>query len=189
MHMHRYEKWWLTLGKGSLILFLIILGIIAFHQGHQPPSAQAYVNPEQVDKTTPFNEPGLKKVQGKAWDYKIVFVASAFLYTPGEILIGVNVLVSRTLFWYFGHPLVYFWLLPAYMTWYVILPKIIGGKIFSDSLARLSYIVPPILYPGWFSSPISGTGNRRVLEVFTGSSYLYGCHTILDDCIFSVRNL
>lgn len=53
----------------------------------------------------------------------------------------IDILVSRTLFWYFGHPLVYFWLLPAYMCWYVIIPKIIGGKIFSDSLARLSFIL------------------------------------------------
>lgn len=53
----------------------------------------------------------------------------------------VNVLLSRTLFWYFGHPLVYFWLLPAYMAWYAIIPKIIGGKIFSDSLARLTFIL------------------------------------------------
>jgi cytochrome c oxidase subunit I len=53
----------------------------------------------------------------------------------------INVLVSRTLFWYFGHPLVYFWLLPAYMVWYVVIPKVIGGKIFSDSLARLSFIL------------------------------------------------
>ncbi|MGG0716771.1 b(o/a)3-type cytochrome-c oxidase subunit 1 [Robertmurraya massiliosenegalensis] len=53
----------------------------------------------------------------------------------------VNVGVSRTLFWYFGHPLVYFWLLPAYMAWYVMIPKIIGGKIFSDSLARMSFIL------------------------------------------------
>ncbi|MDQ0213641.1 cytochrome c oxidase subunit 1 [Oikeobacillus pervagus] len=53
----------------------------------------------------------------------------------------VDILISRTLFWYFGHPLVYFWLLPAYMCWYVIIPKIIGGKIFSDSLARMSFIL------------------------------------------------
>src|SRR5690625_4862370 len=53
----------------------------------------------------------------------------------------VNVLLSRTLFWYFGHPLVYFWLLPAYMMWYAILPKIIGGKVFSDSLARFTFIL------------------------------------------------
>jgi len=53
----------------------------------------------------------------------------------------IDVLLSRTLFWYFGHPLVYFWLLPAYMVWYVVIPKIIGGKIFSDSLARLSFML------------------------------------------------
>jgi len=54
---------------------------------------------------------------------------------------SIDILVSRTLFWYFGHPLVYFWLLPAYMAWYTIIPKIIGGKVFSDSLARLSFIL------------------------------------------------
>lgn len=53
----------------------------------------------------------------------------------------INVELSRSLFWYFGHPLVYFWLLPAYMAWYVVVPKIIGGKVFSDSLARLSFIL------------------------------------------------
>lgn len=53
----------------------------------------------------------------------------------------INVLVSRTLFWYFGHPLVYFWLLPAYMAWYAIIPKIIGGRIFSDALARMAFIL------------------------------------------------
>ncbi|MCY9694467.1 cbb3-type cytochrome c oxidase subunit I [Paenibacillus alginolyticus] len=53
----------------------------------------------------------------------------------------INVMLSRTLFWYFGHPLVYFWLMPAYMCWYVIIPKIIGGKIYSDALARLSFVL------------------------------------------------
>ncbi|HWI49262.1 MAG TPA: cbb3-type cytochrome c oxidase subunit I, partial [Rummeliibacillus sp.] len=53
----------------------------------------------------------------------------------------VDILLSRTLFWSFGHALVYFWLLPAYMVWYVVVPKVIGGKIFSDALARLSFIM------------------------------------------------
>ncbi|WP_050615376.1 b(o/a)3-type cytochrome-c oxidase subunit 1 [Bacillus testis] len=53
----------------------------------------------------------------------------------------IDVLVSRTLFWYFGHPLVYFWLLPAYMCWYVVIPKVLGTKVFSDSLARMSFIL------------------------------------------------
>lgn len=53
----------------------------------------------------------------------------------------INVELSRSLFWYFGHPLVYFWLLPAYMAWYVVVPKLLGVKVFSDSLARLSFIL------------------------------------------------
>lgn len=57
----------------------------------------------------------------------------------------IDVLLSRTLFWYFGHALVYFWLLPAYMIWYVVIPKVIGGKIFSDALSRLSFMLFLIL--------------------------------------------
>lgn len=53
----------------------------------------------------------------------------------------INVELSRSLFWYFGHPLVYFWLLPAYMAWYVIVPKLLGVKVFSDSLARLAFVL------------------------------------------------
>lgn len=47
--------------------------------------------------------------------------------------------LNRVLFWFTGHPLVYFWLLPAYVSWYGMLPKQVGGKTFSDSLARLSF--------------------------------------------------
>ena len=84
MHMHRYEKWWLVSGTGSLIIFLIILGISAFHSGHTPPSAKAFVDPEQVDQVAPFTEPGLKKVEGKEWDYELVVVGSAFFYYSGD---------------------------------------------------------------------------------------------------------
>lgn len=49
--------------------------------------------------------------------------------------------LARTLFWYTGHPLVYFWLLPAYIAWYTILPKRAGGKLFSESLARLVFLL------------------------------------------------
>jgi cytochrome c oxidase subunit 1 len=47
--------------------------------------------------------------------------------------------LARTYFWFTGHPLVYFWLLPAYVSWYGMLPKQAGGKLFSDSLARLAF--------------------------------------------------
>lgn len=57
----------------------------------------------------------------------------------------VNVVLARTLFWFFGHPLVYFWLLPAYLAYYVMLPKVAGGKLFSDGAARFSFLLFVVL--------------------------------------------
>lgn len=52
---------------------------------------------------------------------------------------GTDPQLARTFFWFTGHPLVYFWLLPAYVSWYGMVPKQAGGKLFSDSLARLAF--------------------------------------------------
>lgn len=79
------------------------------------------------------------------WVISSLGVATTVIFQMIPWAIGwvdtIDILLSRTLFWYFGHPLVYFWLLPAYMMWYAIMPKIIGGKIFSDALARLTFIL------------------------------------------------
>jgi cytochrome c oxidase subunit 1 len=50
-------------------------------------------------------------------------------------------LLDRTLFWFTGHPIVYAWLLPAYVSWYCLIPRQVGGKLISDSLARLTFIL------------------------------------------------
>ncbi len=57
----------------------------------------------------------------------------------------VNALLTRTLFWFTGHAIVYFWLMPAYMMWYILLPKVSGGKLFSDPLARVVFVLFLIL--------------------------------------------
>ncbi|MEN2992340.1 MAG: cbb3-type cytochrome c oxidase subunit I [Bacteroidia bacterium] len=54
---------------------------------------------------------------------------------------SINIPLARTLFWFFGHPLVYFWLLPAYVVYYVMLPKAAGGKLYSPYAARLVFIL------------------------------------------------
>jgi cytochrome c oxidase subunit 1 len=57
--------------------------------------------------------------------------------------------VARILFWFFGHPLVYFWLIPAYISWYSMLPKQLGVRLFSDTMARIAFAMIAI-----FSIPI-----------------------------------
>lgn len=52
---------------------------------------------------------------------------------------GADPQLARTYFWFTGHPLVYFWLLPAYVSWYAMMPEQAGGKLFSDSLARFAF--------------------------------------------------
>lgn len=61
----------------------------------------------------------------------------------------VNVPLARMLFWFFGHPLVYFWLLPAYVMYYTMLPKLAGGKLYSDFAGRFTF-----LWLVAFSAPI-----------------------------------
>ncbi len=53
----------------------------------------------------------------------------------------VDPVLARILFWWFGHPLVYFWLMPAYVIWYTVTPRVAGGKLFSDPLARLVFVL------------------------------------------------
>jgi cytochrome c oxidase subunit 1 len=79
------------------------------------------------------------------WDLATIGVAAEMLFMliPWSLgwVGGIDSLLARTLFWYFGHPLVYFWLLPAYLSWYTMLPKQAGGKLFSDSMARLAFLL------------------------------------------------
>ena len=53
----------------------------------------------------------------------------------------VDPLETRTYFWYFGHPLVYFWLVPAVAFWYYAIPRILGVRLFSRSMAKVAYIL------------------------------------------------
>ncbi|WP_081927593.1 b(o/a)3-type cytochrome-c oxidase subunit 1 [Halobellus rufus] len=72
-----------------------------------------------------------------------VAVSVVFFLIPWSLglIETVNPLLTRTLFWYFGHPVVYFWLMPAYLLWYTVLPKLAGGRLFSDPLARVVFVL------------------------------------------------
>ncbi|MCC3358797.1 cbb3-type cytochrome c oxidase subunit I [Bacillus sp. REN16] len=82
----------------------------------------------------------------------------------------INVMVSRTLFWAFGHTAVNIWYLTAVSAWYVIIPKIIGGKRWSDLLTRVVVIALVIMnITGGFHHQIVDPGinlSVKFLHVF-----------------------
>lgn len=86
MHMHKYEKIWMTIGTGSLLIFLIILGIGAFYQGSQPPSCLVTIDPTNVQAQEAFKTEnlGLQKVNSNEMDYQVTVLASAFNYDLGK---------------------------------------------------------------------------------------------------------
>ncbi|WP_272976036.1 b(o/a)3-type cytochrome-c oxidase subunit 1 [Deinococcus geothermalis] len=54
---------------------------------------------------------------------------------------GVDPLLSKTLFWWTGHAIVYFWVLPAYISWYAFIPRQAGGRTVSEPLTRLVFVL------------------------------------------------
>ena len=84
----------------------------------------------------------------------------------------IDPLVARTYFWWFGHPLVYFWLLPAYVIWYTVLPRVAGGRLFSDPLARMAFILflllsTPVGFHHQFADPGIPAGWKLAHTILT----------------------
>lgn len=84
----------------------------------------------------------------------------------------INVPLSRMLFWFFGHALVYFWLLPAYIMFYVMLPKLVGGKLYSENAGRLAFFLflilsVPVGVHHQFSEPVFSQSTKLFQSILT----------------------
>lgn len=84
----------------------------------------------------------------------------------------VDVTLSRTLFWFFGHALVYFWLLPSYIMFYTVLPKLAGGKVYSDLAGRIALFLflllsVPVGVHHQFSDPNIDRGTKFFQSILT----------------------
>ena len=72
------------------------------------------------------------------------------------------------------HAIVYFWLIPTYIAYYTIFPRAIGGRLYSDAMARISFILflvvaMPIGMHHLFADPQVGAGFKFMHSVFTGA--------------------
>ena len=117
--------------------------------GHLEPRAHmAWVEGAESGRRTPLAA-FMSLVTFAMWTLASVGLAAEMLLLliPWSLGLvgGTDALLARTLFWFTGHPIVYFWLLPAYISWYTLVPRQAGGKLFSDPMARTSFILFLIL--------------------------------------------
>jgi len=84
----------------------------------------------------------------------------------------VDVGLARTLFAWTLHPIVYFWLIPAYIALYSFVPKAAGGKLFSHELGRIAFVMLlvlslPIGFHHLYMDPEQGAGFKLSHGVLT----------------------
>ena len=62
MKMHRSEEVWLILSFGMILAFMLFTGYQTFALGMGPPSHTETIDPQKVDQTAPFDNPGVLKL-------------------------------------------------------------------------------------------------------------------------------
>lgn len=121
------------------------------------------------------------------WLWTTLGVASEMLFQLIPWSLGIietiDVGLARTLFSWTLHAIVYFWLFPAYIAMYTLVPKAIGGKLFSDEMGRIAFVmllvisVPigmhhlymdPFQEAGWKFVHMFGTFLVALPTLFTG---------------------
>src|SRR4051812_41802999 len=79
------------------------------------------------------------------WLWTTVGVAVELLFQVIPAALGLNaeldVGLSRTLFSWTLHAIVYFWLIPSYIAFYTMLPQAAGGRLYSDTMGRLTFVL------------------------------------------------
>jgi cytochrome c oxidase subunit 1 len=78
-----------------------------------------------------------------AWTSIGVALEAVFQLLPWSLGLvdTIDVGLARTLFAWTLHSIVYFWLIPAYIALYSYVPVAAGGKLFSDKLARVAFLL------------------------------------------------
>ncbi len=116
-------------------------------------------------------------------------VAGAYLWAWTSVGAAIEVLVlilpaalgfrdtidaglSRVFFSWTLHAIVYFWLMPSYIVFYTIVPRAIGGRLYSDTMGRVAFVLflvfsMPIGIHHLFADPQVGAGFKFVHAVFT----------------------
>ena len=80
--------------------------------------------------------------------------------------------LARTLFSVTLHAIVYFWLIPAYIAFYTLMPQVAGGRLYSDTIGRITFLLflvfsIPVGMHHLFMDPEHGSGFKFVHSLLT----------------------
>src|SRR5258708_10877276 len=78
-----------------------------------------------------------------AWAWTGVLIELAGILLPRAFGWSdlIDAALARTLFSVTLHAIVYFWLMPAYVAFYTLAPQAAGGRLYSDTMGRLTFIM------------------------------------------------
>jgi cytochrome c oxidase subunit 1 len=98
----------------------------------------------------------------------------------------IDAALGRTLFSVTLHAIVYFWLMPAYIAFYTLVPQAAGGRLYSDTMGRLTFIMflifsLPVGMHHLFGDPEHGSGFKFLQSFLT---FLVALPTLLT--VFSI---
>ena len=80
--------------------------------------------------------------------------------------------LARVFFSWTLHAIVYFWLMPTYIAFYTLVPRAIGGRLYSDTMGRVAFVLflvfsMPIGIHHLFADPQIGAGFKFVHAAMT----------------------
>jgi cytochrome c oxidase subunit 1 len=110
------------------------------------------------------------------WLWTTVGVAAELLFQVIPAALGlvqtVDVGLSRTLFSWTLHAIVYFWLIPAYIAFYTLVPRAAGGRLYSDMMGRFTFILfliysLPVGMHHLLMDPEHGNGTKFIQVLLT----------------------
>ena len=110
------------------------------------------------------------------WGWTGLGVTSEVLFQILPVAFGwkhtIDAGLARTLFSLTLHSIVYFWLIPAYIAYYTMMPQAAGGKLYSDTMGRVAFILflvfsMPVGLHHLMMDPEHGSGIKFVQSMLT----------------------
>ena len=111
------------------------------------------------------------------WAWTSVGAAIEIIFLILPVALGfkntIDAGLSRVFFSWTLHAIVYFWLMPAYIAFYTIVPRAIGGRLYSDNMGRVAFALflvfsMPIGIHHLFADPQVGAGFKFLHAAMTG---------------------